>query len=143
MSAPAPSYGAECPVSVAIVVCNEVIEDRWTNNKTLVSLFNSIHAPTLPTHHARMFILASLTDGRGEWPVSVQIESPAGEELFRAEAPIRFDDPIAVHDLVIEVRGLPLPAAGEYRVSVLCGGNLLCGRRFTVVQENPEGETSG
>jgi hypothetical protein len=127
--------GAECPVCVAIVVCNEVIEDKWTNNKTLVGLFNSIAAPSLPTSHPRMFLMVSLTDGRGEWPVVIRVEGPSGAELFKAEGSIRFDDPLAVHDLVVEVRGLPLPEAGEYHVGLVCGGRPLASRRFTVVEE--------
>src|SRR5919198_1052031 len=98
--------GRESPSCVAIVICNEVIEDKWTNNKTLVGLFNSIAAPGLPAHHHRMFIMVSLTDGRGEWPVL----------------------------LAIEGRGLPLPEAGEYHVGLFCGGRPLASRRFTVVR---------
>jgi hypothetical protein len=126
--------GRECPACIAIVVCNEVIEDKWTNNKSLIGLFNSIAAPTLPTHHPRMFLMVSLTDGRGEWTVVLRIESPSGEELFKAEGTIQFDDPIAVHDLVVEVRGLPLSEAGEYHVGLMCGGRPIASRRFTVVK---------
>jgi hypothetical protein len=129
------SIGRECPACVAIVICNEVIEDKWTNNKTLVGLFNSIAAPSLPAHHHRLFIMVSLTDGRGHWPVVLEIEAPSGEELFKAEGALDFDDPLAVHDLVVEVRGLPLPEAGEYRVGLVCGLRPLASRRFTVVQE--------
>lgn len=138
MSASNEPLGRECPACIAIVVCNEIIEDRWTNNKTLVSLFSSITAVELPAQHARMFIMASLTDGRGDWPVVVRIESPGGEELFKAEGSIQFEDPLAVHDLVIEVRGLPLPETGEYHVGLLCGGRLLGSRRFSVVEETDD-----
>jgi hypothetical protein len=129
--------GREAPICVAIVICNEVIEDKWTNNKTLVGLFNNIAAAELPANHARMFLMVSLTDGRGEWPVNITIDSPSGNEIFKAEGQMRFDDPIAVHDLVVEVRGLPLPEAGEYRVELLCGGRPLASRRFTVVEQQP------
>ncbi len=125
----------ECPVCVAIIVCNEVIEDKWTNNKSLIGLFNSISAQSLPTTHPRLFMMVSLTDGRGEWPVVLRIEAPSGQELFKAEGSIRFDDPIAVHDLVVEVRGLPIPETGEYHVALVCGTRPLASRRFTVVQE--------
>lgn len=134
----AESYGAECPTCVAMVICNEIIEDKWTNNKSLIGLFSSIAAPGLPAQHSRMFIMVSLTDGRGDWPCLLRIESPTGEELFKAEGSIQFDDPLAVHDLVMEVRGLPLPEAGEYHVGLICGGRPLGSRRFTVVQETAE-----
>ena len=127
--------GRETPTCVAIIICNEVIEDKWTNNKTLVGLFNSIGAPSLPANHPRMFIMASLTDGRGEWPFALTIESPSGQPLFKAEGQIRFDNPLVVHDVVVEVRGLPIPEAGEYRVELLCGQRLLTSRRFSVLQQ--------
>jgi hypothetical protein len=129
------SFGSERPACVAMVICNEIIEDKWTNNKSLIGLFSSIAAPGLPAQHSRMFIMVTLTDGRGEWPCILRIESPAGEELFKAEGLMQFDNPLAVHDLVMEVRGMPLPEAGEYHVGLTCGGRPLAARRFTVVQE--------
>lgn len=129
------SIGSERPHCVAMIICNEIIEDKWTNNKSLISLFSSIAAAELPAHHARMFIMVSLTDGRGEWPCILRIESPSGEEIFKAEGSIQFDNPLVVHDLVVEVRGMPLPEAGEYHVGLICGGRPLASRRFTVVQE--------
>ena len=131
------SLARECPACVSIIICNEVIEDKWTNNKTLVGLFNSIGTPVLPTHHHRMFLMASLTDGRGEWPFVVDIESPSGDRIFHAEGQIRFENPLVVHDLVMEVRGLPLAEAGEYRASLFCGGRPLAARRFSVVIHTP------
>ena len=127
--------GSECPACVAIIICNEVIEDRWTNNKSLIGLFNSIAAQNLPAQHPRMFVMVSLTDGRGNWKVVLDINGPSGQQLFRAEGDMQFADPIAVHDLVIEVRGLPLPEAGEYYAGLTCNGRFLASRRFTVVRE--------
>jgi len=128
-------FGGERPACVAMVICNEIIEDKWTNNKSLIGLFSSIAAQGVPAHHPRMFIMVSLTDGRGQWPTIVRIEGPSGQDLFKAEGTIQFDDPLAVHDLIIEVRGLPLPEAGEYHVGLVCAGRPLASRRFTVVTE--------
>jgi hypothetical protein len=132
--------GSECPTCVAIIVCNEVIEDKWTNNKSLIGLFNSVSAQQLPAHHPRMFVMVSLTDGRGEWNVVINITGPSLQPLFKAEGHMRFDDPIAVHDLVVEVRGLPLPEDGEYAVELTCGGRFLVSRRFTVVRDSGGGQ---
>ena len=134
MNAGEGTLARECPVCIAMIICNEVIEDKWTNNKTLVGLFNSIGAPSLPAHHPRMFLMVSLTDGRGEWPFMIDIESPRGERVFKAEGQVRFESPFVVHDLIVEVRGLALKDYGEYRVGVSCGGRPLASRRFTVVE---------
>jgi hypothetical protein len=133
--------GHECPTCVAIVICNEVIEDKWTNNKSLIGLFNSVSAQQLPAHHPRMFVMVSLTDGRGDWKVVIEIASPSGKKVFEAEGQMRFDDPIAVHDLVVEVRGLPLPEEGEYYVGLTCGGRFLVSRRFTVARDSGGGQS--
>ena len=55
----------EKPTCIAIIICNEVIEDKRTNNKTLVSLFNGISTPSLPAAHPRLFVMASFTSGSG------------------------------------------------------------------------------
>ena len=133
--------GRECPTCVAIVICNEVIEDKWTNNKSLIGLFNSVSAQQLPAHHPRMFVMVSLTDGRGEWNVVIEIAGPSGQPLFKAEGQMRFDDPIAVHDLVVEVRGLPLPEEGEYYVGLTASGRFLVSRRFTVARDAGGGQS--
>ncbi|MFN3649070.1 MAG: DUF6941 family protein [Armatimonadota bacterium] len=138
-----PPLGMERPSCLSVIVCNEIIEDKWTNNKTLISLFNSIGAPELPATHPRMFLMVSLTDGRGHWPLTLEIEAPSGEQLFKAEGDLHFDDPLAVQDVVVEVRGLPLPEEGEYRVGVALGGQPLASRRFTVVLEEGEDEDEG
>ena len=124
------------PKCIAIIICNEIIEDKQTSNKTLVSLFNSILVQAIPGSHARMFLLASFADGEGEWPISISIRSPQGKELLRAENVSVFSDPTAVMDIVIEVRGLPLESEGAYFVDVAVDNSVLAYRRFTVNMAN-------
>jgi hypothetical protein len=104
----------EQPKCVAIVLCNEVIEDKRTNNKTLVSLFNTTVVDQLPSFQPRMFIMASLTNGLGHWPLTVRIINPSNVEVLRINGEVAFDDPLVVLDVVMEVRMLPLDEAGVY-----------------------------
>lgn len=127
-----PPTGAEPPICISIVLCNEVIEDKRTNNKTLVSLFNSILSPQLPTTHPRMFVMASLTSGRGRWPVRFRITDPAQKEIARMDGEAVFTDPLGVLDIVCELRGLPLTQEGVHFIDVSAGGTHLSERRFTV-----------
>ncbi|MCS6861187.1 MAG: hypothetical protein NZT92_12795 [Abditibacteriales bacterium] len=125
--------GKEKPICVAIVICNEIIEDKTTNNKTLVSLFSAIQVSSLPTQHPRMFIMASFTSGHGKFPISFRITSPSGQELMRIDGEADFVDPLATYDFVVEVRSLVLHEEGVHTVDVLVGGEPLAGRRFNVV----------
>jgi len=120
-------------VCVAIVICNEIIEDKRTSNKTLVSLFNSIGVPALPATHPRLFLMASLTNLREDLPVSFSIKEPSGREILRVNGTVGSGgDPLAVVDLVVEVLGLPIGEVGVHFVDVLTGDALLGSRRFTV-----------
>ena len=124
------------PVCVAIVICNEIIEDKRTSNKTLVSLFNSIGVPALPATHPRLFLMASLTNLREETAVSFSLKSPSGKELLRINGAANSgDDPLSVIDLVVEVLGLVLGEEGVHFVDVLAGDMLLGSRRFTVARQ--------
>jgi hypothetical protein len=121
------------PVCVAIVICNEIIEDKRTSNKTLVSLFNSVGVQALPATHPRLFLMASLTNLREQLPVSFSIKSPSGWEILRVNgAASSGGDPLAVIDLVVEVLGLTIGEEGVHFVDVLTGDALLGSRRFTV-----------
>ena len=125
--------GIERPFCIAIVICNEVIEDKATSNKTLVSIFNTIGTPGLPCQHPRMFVMASFTDGRGRWPICFRITGPSGETLMQMDVEANFTNPLDVIDLVLQVRGLQLHEPGEHRVEVLAGGEPRGSRRFTVI----------
>lgn len=122
----------EKPSCVALVICNEVIEDKKTNNKTLVSLFDHIAVGRLPTTHGRLFVMASFTDGRGRWPMTFRITSPSGQVVLRIEGEAVITDPLAVVDVVMEVRDLPLDEQGVYDVDFLFDNEVRAHRRFTV-----------
>lgn len=122
----------EKPICVALVVCNEVIEDKRSGNKTLVGLFNGILTSSLPAVHPCMYLMASLTSGTGEWAFAFRIMAPSGSEVMRMQDTVRLADPLLAHDLVVEVRNLPLEEAGVYFVDLLLAGQPILSRRFTV-----------
>jgi hypothetical protein len=130
----------EKPICTALVICNEVIEDKRSGNKTLVGLFNSIMTGQVPATHPRMFVFASLTSGTGEWTFALRITSPNEREVMRMQDTVRFTDPLANHDLVIELRNLPVEEAGVYFVDLLLNETPLANRRFTVTLQTPPPE---
>lgn len=122
----------EKPLCIAIIICNEIIEDKRTGNKTLVSLFNGIATAQVPATHPRMFLMASLTSGLGTWSFSFRITGPSGREIMRMQDSAHFADPLGVHDLIVELRNLPLAEEGVYFVDLLIGETPMANRRFKV-----------
>jgi hypothetical protein len=139
-----PQGAKQIPSCISIVICNEVIEDRRTNNKTLVSLFNGIVTPAIPCVHPRMFIMASLIDGIGDWPITLRITGPSDQTIVELKGTHSFGDPLSVNDLIFELHGLPLNEEGVYIADVFAGGRQIAARRFFVhVLKAPEETKNG
>lgn len=124
---------AALPRCIAMIVCNEVIEDKRTNNKTLVGLFNRITAPRLPTVHPRMFIFISITDFSGTAPIAVRISSPS-KEVMTLNGELKCEDTAAVADIVLELQAFPLEESGRYRIELLVNGMPINDRFFHVTE---------
>jgi len=119
------------PSCLAIVLCDYVIEDKATNNKSLIGLFNRINASNFPCQHPRMVIFISLTDGRGKTDLEVFIEkSEDRREIFKAEGKVDFNDPNHVIDIVFDLRGVAFEEPGSFFVGIRSSSGSLIGERL-------------
>ena len=123
----------EAPVCVAVILCNDVIEDKRTSNKSLIGIFNAIAAPQLPVTHPKMNVLASITNAIGEIPITLVIRTPSGRDVMKVEGSVPIQDPLSVMDVVFELNGIPIEELGTYMVDILSGNHYLGGRRFQVI----------
>lgn len=128
------SGAPENPVCVGIVLCNECIEDKRTNNKTLINLFNAINVPSVPATHGRLCIMASITNASTVLPMHLLIKAPSGDEVARINFDFPAGHPLTVYDMVFEINGLVLPELGTYNIDLLHGATYLGGRRFDVLR---------
>ena len=122
------------PTCLAIILCDYVIEDRATRNKSLIGIFNRIHSASFPAHHPRMILFLSLTDGRGKTDLEVFLErGETRREIFKAGGQVAFQDPKSVIDLVFDLRGLRFDEPGPYVAGVRTkSGKVLAERLFHV-----------
>src|SRR5579884_2503906 len=101
------------PVSVATLVCNEIIEDKRTGNKTVVGIFNAIGASQLPATHPRMNVMASVTNAPNEIQVTLVLRGPEGKEMLKADATVPARGPGDVVDLVFELNNVTFNEYGD------------------------------
>ena len=133
------SNAFEAPVCVSLVLCNECIEDKRTNNKSLIGLFNAVNVQSIPAVHPRMVVLATITNASTTFTLSLIIRAPSGAEVATLSAPFPAMHPLATYDIVFEFNGVNLEETGTYHADLLCDGSYLGGRRFDVVTpEIPE-----
>jgi hypothetical protein len=127
------------PTCLAIIICNNVVEDVRTHNKTIIDSFNRIWGQKFPCIHPKMTVFISLTDGRGENDVRVQVlrETENGfdnKPIAMTEGKVRFTNPLDVADIVIDILGLPFKEPGLYAVQLLVNGEIIGERRIGVEQ---------
>jgi hypothetical protein len=126
------------PSGLAIVVCDQIIEDKLTNKKSLIGIFNNINAGSFPCRHPQISVFVSLTEGRGTCNARLRIVGEESDEVIAdVNGPIQFPDVNAVVELVFNLVGLVFPSPGLYSIEFYCDDALVLERRFHVSHSQP------
>lgn len=124
------------PECLALVFCNEVIEDKRTNKKSLIGIFNRVSCSKFPTKQA-MFLFVSLTSLHASQPIKLVIvaDTENGEqEILKIEGEVGAARPTDVLDLIFEIDALPITAPTTHVAKIVAGsGTVLMQRRFLAV----------
>lgn len=123
------------PTLVSLIICDQVIDDRLTNKKSAIGLFNTILVGELPARTPQIMVLASLTEIGGPTPIALRLMRDADNlELFSTEGDVDAETPLATVDLVFSLQGITFPATGQYAFELWAGSELLGRRRFQIVR---------
>jgi hypothetical protein len=123
-----------------MVLCDGIHRDAATGKFTLLGTFSTLLAQEFPAK-AHFFVYSAVTDGLGKMPVRLRIvdagcgiaqSEEAGRNVAEEEVNVEFPDPLAVHELSIEVHA-SLPKPGLYHCELLVNRCLLMSRRMLVV----------
>ena len=129
------SASSPAPVGLAIVVCDQIIEDKLTNKKSIIGIFNQIAAGQFPCRHPRMAVFVSLTEGRGTCTARLRIaHDETAAVVAELNGQIQFPDIHTVVELNFDLVGLAFPQPGLYSIEFYCDDNLILERRFHVIQ---------
>src|ERR1051325_8366882 len=123
------------PVPLAIVICDQIIEDRLSGKKTLVGLFNSIAARSFPCSHASMSVFVLLTDGRGKKESELICrQEETAQSLMQTKGPIEFADPTVVVDMHFSLQGVTFPKPGLYSFEFYADEEMVVEKKFNVAE---------
>ena len=121
----------ELPKVLAMVICDEIIEDVRTRKKSLIGLFNRISTKTLPAKHPKLHVFFVLTNGRGKYQAKLQLMYLNElKVLHEFTAEIKFEDPNTVIDFNFELMNVNFPKEGKYNFQLLLDGTLVAERVF-------------
>ena len=125
----------EMPMGLALVVCDLVIQDRQTNKRTLVGLFDRLFANQFPCVHPQLSVFVSLTSGHGTYQCEIRCRhAETGTPAFSAKGPVKMNDPMQVVEMVFNLQGVRFAEPGEYWLECLVGDVPVMMRRITVTQ---------
>jgi hypothetical protein len=127
----------ENPTCIALLLCDLVIDDKRSNNKSYIGAFNAIFAPALPCAHPRFTILVSVTNLIGIHELTLTIKSPSDKKVFESKGPAESPNPLQVVDMIFEILGFPVEEEGTYFIDAFCDGFHVGTRRFQVFVNPP------
>lgn len=126
---------AAVPTLISLLICDQVIDDKLTNKKSAIGLFNTVLVSGVPTVVQQMAVLATLTELTRPARLELRMMRDADDSvLFSTMTPdvVQAPDPLAMVDLVFNLQGVQIAAAGQYAIELLCRSELLGRRRFQV-----------
>jgi len=129
------------PAPLAMVICDDVIDDRRTGKKSLIGIFSNIYAQKVPCSHARLNVFLSLTEGIGDYDMKVRCVKVGEEkEIMSMGGPIKFANPNQIVEFNFEILGLIFPDYGDYRFEILCNNKPVIARKFIVASGPKKGK---
>lgn len=130
---------AEAPMGLALQICDTVIDDRATGKKSLIGLFDRIHAATFPCVHPALSVFAAVSSVRGEVPCEIICRHADGEPVaLAAKGNINIPDPNRVVELVFNFKGVRFLKPGTYWLHFLVGEMPIMMRPLFLIQIKPE-----
>jgi hypothetical protein len=126
------------PTGLAIMLCDQIIEDKQTSKKSLIGIFNQIGAAEFPCHHARLSVFVSITEGRGTSDARLRIANEeTGDVVAEVKGRIQFPDIHSVVEICFNFGVLKFNQPGLYSIEFYCDDALVLERRFHVLKAKP------
>jgi hypothetical protein len=114
------------PTASGLLVCEQVIIDKRTDNVTPVNCFTTLKAERFPSEPQRFSIFALLTDGAEEVKLDVIISRLDNDaDVYRQSLRLWFGDRLQQVRFIYRITRCIFPAPGVYEVQLLGEGHLV------------------
>jgi hypothetical protein len=122
----------EKPVGIALIICDRVILDAATQEKTLVGTFSHLVCPAFPAMLPRMTVFVAATNGQGAIETEIRCvnETDNGSVVFAMGGMFNFNNPNEIVEGAFQFNNLTFPKPGLHSIEFRCEGDLVLQRRF-------------
>lgn len=127
------------PSVVSLIVCDQILDDRLSNKKSAIGLFNTIIVSSLPVRVPPVSVMAAVTSIHGRTNLELRLVRDADDEvLLSTSGEIEAGSPLATVDLIFTLQNIQFPTAGQYAFELWAGADLLGRRKLQLVHKPNE-----
>jgi hypothetical protein len=121
------------PNALAMIVCEGLWRDP-AGKLFILGCLSEINFDVFPAVQTVLAVHIAMTSGRGRVPFRVRLvdADEEREPVWTTEGEIGLDHPRIVAEVDLVMKDITFPEAGEYRVQLFAGGELIVERRLNV-----------
>ncbi len=122
----------------ALLICERVITEAVTNNKTLVGVFDRIQLPIFPRIFGPFWIYARLVDAEGDYTFRVEIIHLETEKQIARADGLNLSVPsrLGASELVFQVQAFNFELPGTYEILIYANDVWIGRTTLSVVQRD-------
>ncbi len=133
----------ELPLGLALLICDQIIEDRFTGKRSLIGLFDGLSSLQFPCVHPVMNVVIEMTNVRGKQACRLLCKHADGDlTAFDARGDVDCPNPNQVVQLVFGFKNLRFEKAGTYWLSLLVDDAPVMSRPLAILQLPPRPQQS-
>lgn len=124
---------AEKPIGIAIVVCDQILEDSNTSKRSLIGLFNTVGCIAFPATLPKICVFVSITQILGKVSLTLMCRNETNDErIVAVPGAAESHDPNAVLEIGYEFDNFSFPSPGLYTFELMHEEEQLLQARFNV-----------
>lgn len=138
---PKPVATKPSPVCKAILLCDAILADPFSQKASLIGIFERFIIDEFPGTTRLFFVYVNMTNGIGSYKIGMEVtEIDQGTPIARIDelAKMEFADRWTRNILFIPVPQIPLPRPGKYDFIVYADGHEVDRQTFEAVQRPGE-----
>jgi hypothetical protein len=129
---------AEPPIGIAMVVCDQILEDSNTSKRSLIGLFNTVACESFPACLTKLCVFVSVTQILGRVSLTLMCRNETTDErIVSVPGAAESNQPNAVLEIGYEFDNFSFPRPGLYTFELLHEEEQLLQTRFNVIEVFP------
>ena len=134
------------PSLQALIICEKIIEEARTKNRSLINIFTRVLSPQVPVQIASLALYARLTDAEGEYVFRVDVVALSDDKRIAqiVSRPVSLVDRLRGMEIALPFpREMVFQVYGKYEFQLYANDVFLGHASINIAPLGPEPENNG